>query len=280
MKTFLLALAFFSSSFLNAQHWSHVGTTWYYNFSSDSNPANGYVKLEHVSDTVVQNHACDKMLRTLYGGSNPIVEDFFLYTNSDKVYLTSSPTSPFSLLYDFSLHAADTLPCYFGWYPTTIDSTGIMIVHGDTLRILYPHDNFDGAIVERLGGLERFFPFYLSMGFDPGVGLRCYNDPVDHWSYWTGIAPYCDYMAGDDPGSDVQILPNPSDGDVNIVSSEINASSVLRLYDSRGRLLAEAKGTNEHNAVLHFHGATSAAYHVQIINGDKQTGKTFVNLSY
>jgi hypothetical protein len=279
MKSLLLVLGFFSFSFLQAQHWSHVGTTWYYNF--DANPSHGYMKMEHLSDTTVQHHDCDKMRRTYrFNNANFFVDEFFLYADADRVYMTYNSATSFYILYDFSLQPGDTLNCENGWYYTIIDSAGKMIVNGDTLRLLFPHGTFEGAIAERIGGLNYFFPYPLYGPLEPGFGLRCYNDPVDHWSYWTGIAPYCDYSAYSEPENDFQILPNPSDGNVNIVSLEIDERTVLHLYDSCGRLLTEAKGTDTHNAILHFPGATGAVYHVQIINGYRQIGKSFVNLTY
>jgi hypothetical protein len=109
----------------------------------------------------------------------------YMYSLNDSVLFYAG--NGFHLLYDFGAITGDTIT--LGYYTTydgsplkmVIDSTGTMIINGETRKLQYVSCGdgmvieFGGIVIEGIGNIG-----YMFSSFDPSLDgpLRCYEDSV------------------------------------------------------------------------------------------------------
>ncbi len=177
---------------VEGQFWAPAGATWY--FSINNSMSTGYMKVEYVSDTLVQGKICKALERTQYVYTWPGYYDtttigkIFTYAEGGKVYYFSN--NEFYTLYDFDAPPGSTWKVHgLGNLDTGrvhVDSVGTMVLQNDTLRwiAVSPVSGscigwWSGKIVERIGNINEYlFPQYVDcvMDANEAESFRCYSD--------------------------------------------------------------------------------------------------------
>lgn len=241
MKKTLLSLLFLSAALAlpAQQEFAPIGAVWHYsaNIYSLQTPLI-FLRLEAVSDTVVQGRICRKLAQTnIFGWPDSC---FYLHQQGDSIWFYNPSVDDFDLLYAFNAqpgdewtHRAPGTP----FSPPTersfrVDAVSMTTINGRELRRLHisslPHDYYlpiSTEVVDVIGSFHFLlysFDSFTGMLFD-GVyegpwptGLRCYSDP-ELGMYETGIASSCEWQGTStrealaEPEG-IRVFPNPAAG--------------------------------------------------------------------
>ena len=213
----------------NAQNWAEYGAVWHYDFWNLT--SQGYVKIEKMNDTIINNKVCDVLYKTRNtfdyisnSFSSISLGKEYTYLDSNKVY--NYRYNSFYILYDFNAIPGDTWEVA-GNYLTCdssgiirVDSVGTTVINSTTLRYLYTsiydgYWKFAGKIIEKIGCIGYMFPEQgCAMDIHEGGDLRCYRDSST-WFYQTNISPYCNYI--------VDVTERLEDKSIGIFSNPINS---------------------------------------------------------
>jgi hypothetical protein len=298
-KLSLLLLGIFASQLLQAQKWCPPGATWYFQEgypywvtdSSQMQIAIGYDKASYSKDTLITSQACKVITDTSY------YEDFthirvngsiYTYASGDTVYLLYN--NIFTPIFYFNCHTGDTL-----WVPwantivaTYVDSTGVMIINGDSLRF-YNYRAIDspyncihtvggtsnGQIVERLGNsvgpANNSFSFDFSCNeWEGEYFLHCYRD--DSFAlYSTDSVNGCTYIQTGIKGigSPVQLAlsPNPASSNCRLQLNDDGRPYTAAVFDMSGREILPLF-TGQHVSNFDFNTAALSAglYFVKVVD--------------
>lgn len=158
MKTFLLLIATCLVSALTGysqQSFAPVGAEWWYGLDTYLLPppgvSVGFVQhVQSVKDTVVAGTACRKLTVTTIRNndtSSRLPATFFVYDNTDTVFVFSDTANKFIPLYVFNVAAGDTV-CLSGLSDTAfcyvVDSVRMELFDTTHLRSVYTHTLIDG----------------------------------------------------------------------------------------------------------------------------------------
>jgi hypothetical protein len=258
MRTALLALSIFVSSFLNAQSWCPPGATWTYGI--DFVGEYGYQQYTYVGDTVLGGYTGQRIasLTALqyWPDYTPIT-----YYNYPLVAITSLQ-SDVVMLWSGTLNSWDTL-LWFGavpgahWQrahaqPTECDpmdriivqDTSTVIIDGLPLKHLdIGHEwnggiNWTSTITERLGWAGGFIIFPACIIVDGPTGMRCYSD--DQIS--SGGVPYgCTSLMGlaDSHANAIRLSPNPGTDQFTLWLP--SGHHTITLFDTMGRVALQER---------------------------------------
>ncbi|CAN5218077.1 hypothetical protein BH09BAC5_BH09BAC5_26460 [soil metagenome] len=282
-KNFLFFFLFLICISANSQSWAAFGARWNYSYNAFNQT--GYVEISKAGDTIISGKTCDILLTSRYvydyaSGSYYTflnIDTNYTYGDSGKVYFFINNT--FRKLYDFNVIVGDTVfvkeafpsAGFCNLQDTSIvDSTGSMIINGDTLKYyhLHPFSQYSwhqsGRIVEKLGCLGYLFPENNCVldYFESGP-FRCYHDN-SLWSYETGQVP-CDFiiMGIDEVESanTFSIYPNPNSGIFTILTSERNGQ--FEILNSLGQIVWRTK-IQEVQSEINLCGLADGLYFVRM----------------
>lgn len=208
MKSILILFLFFSFGFtVNAQVWIDSGAVWHYNHQ-EMWGFKGYSIMRYDSDTLIQNHLCQKItsehhgfmwestdVYVVSGVSNSVVAH--TYVNGDTVFYLA-PDGEFRVLLNFGAQIGDTWDISYDddGDSTTQDTTRVVVVETGTSNgnryieidmATCSHGWFQGRFDERYGYMwsEYYSPsspfphFFLGCNgiyCGGGTGLCSYSD--------------------------------------------------------------------------------------------------------
>lgn len=222
-------------------------------------------------------YVTDFKLPTNTGSYKPVI----ILSDSDRIYyfdpyyktdggFASWEEGPevryFHLLYDFTLQPGDmyVVPVIMGGpFPfevvVVVDSVGVEVLNGDSLRVLYVHDTtidlyntgitlslgkdnmLPYKIIERIGSEYYFVPQLLTYIYgeeDVSVGLCSYSD--EEMYYQANEDMSCEFPrpvnVEEHSSSECTVGPNPTNNKVT-VSVEDGTVKKIQLYDVLGKLM-------------------------------------------
>ena len=269
----LLTIAGISEVKAQAKEFAPVGSEWYYEYQSMMKT--GYVHIEAVSDTLIDNVKCTKLTKILYGYDYydglfkwTIGNEYVTQTNdSVKIYRNGG----FHLLFDFGASIGDTwiligdnIPCEQSYGLVHVVDIGKETINGQVLKyvkILDDQHSYWGygncmesepctdtvKIVEKIGPIKSYLLPSQKCVFDysEGGSLRCYIDnDLGYLNYsWTGVN--CGYINEQyqliddaDEESPLVTYPNPCNDLLHIVLNNDNNTDVF-LYDNQGNMVCQ-----------------------------------------
>ncbi len=244
-----------------------VGAKWWYtlpNYMTFPQLPVSYTIIESIGDTIIQGINASQLIFTYdppdYQYCYGLNSTFYMYADSNKVYLYNTHSEVFNLLYDFNANAGDSwylkLSCDSAFFPwsqsdsmlVTVDSVSFKTVNGQQLKIL--HTNSLGSVIEQIGMVEGPFPlvFYCTglISEDCASTLRCYEDTIIGF-YQSPDSIACDsiYTVGINELSHdfkFSISPNPSSGSFNLIYFlPKNQDGLLQIVDITGKMIFEMR---------------------------------------
>jgi hypothetical protein len=284
MKNLIIIILTISTLQISAQEFAPIGSIWHYDQGTVNPQLITFHSIESISDTLINNISCRKLLKTSRYSGIPQTSNVFIYSSNDSVFLFAN--NEFNLLYDFSAVAGDTVSIgYFTNHDGSplkmiIDSTSTITINGHLKNIQYVtcgdgiSIEFGGTVISGIGNTEYMFPG--SDGYVDGP-LRCYNDGIiglfinqDHpdngWNFQdceqtiTGIEE-------NNQSTMIDIYPNPSSSLLFI--SEIDMNTNYLLYDCQGRLIK--KGNVLPSEPININNLPDGLYSILLINNKIKT---------
>ena len=240
-KTIFILTLFFTINTLLAQTWAPVGAIWYYSQATINPNLQSYKTIESLSDTIIQNKACKKMLET-ERAYNPVnYRTFFMYAANDSVFYYDNLSAEFCLLYDFNAQQGDTifLDCFN--LEVVVDSTDTVTLNGQLRKVQYISANtlgysFWGANIEGIGNNIFMFP-QGDMAMDGS--LRCYQDSTGHINFMTIPCDSIIITSIDENTTteNFNIYPNPANKSIIIENKSQSSNAMISIYNLQGRLM-------------------------------------------
>jgi len=268
--TLSLLLFFIAFQAIEAQNWCPPGATWYFaeyypHFSSDTAAPTflaGYDRASYVKDTVINNQACKVITDTAYYENFTQVQpnwSIYTFESGDTVYLFNN--NRFLPYFYFGCHTGDTLLVPYGdtAVATYVDSSGITVLNGDSLRF-YNYRAIDsvygcigltggpsgGEVVERIGNItvdpgDNSFSFDFScMEWETGYFLHCYRD--DSLAlYIKDSTESCTYIETGIKNIaapvEFTLSPNPVSGYCGLQLAGTGQAYTAGVYDMAGKLI-------------------------------------------
>ena len=253
-----------------------VGTKWYYDYNEDMTGwDNGYVLIESVIDTLIDDMSCRKLVKTIYEYNQDSNEEQqrvigYEYVSQIDDSVIIYRDGEFKKLYDFGAEVGDTLIIPGHDYdPALTNGQGVVVdkgtieFDGQTLRYIdlkhpkdtpwqfpifvsYGEDYYTVRICEKIGNISGYLlpePYNTGVEvlWEGGGALRCYSDNVMSVSFQDKA---CDYIVSVDEinsqGS-INIFPNPANDNITI---ELAADChTIEIYDSFGRMMMSQQVT-------------------------------------
>ena len=253
-----------------------VGTKWYYDYNEDMTGwDNGYVLIESVIDTLIDDMSCRKLVKTIYEYNQDSNEEQqrvigYEYVSQIDDSVMIYRDGEFKKLYDFGAEVGDTLIIPGHDYdPALMNGQGVVVdkgtieFDGQTLRYIdlkhpkdtpwqfpifvsYGEDYYTVRICEKIGNISGYLlpePYNTGVEvlWEGGGALRCYSDNVMSVSFQDKA---CDYIVSVDGISSqglINIFPNPANDNITI---ELTADChTIEIYDSFGRMMMSQQVT-------------------------------------
>lgn len=247
-----------------------IGSEWYYEYQDMYR--RGYVHIEAVSDTLIDDVKCTKLVKTIhgydgflnYGLFSEFIGNEYVTQVNDSVRIYRN--GAFHLLFDFGASVGDTWTligdntCEQSYGLAHVVAVGTDTISGNVLKYVMILDDqgsswgycpiahpfgeplYPVKIVEKIGPIGSYLLPSQRCMYDESEGgsLRCYID--DDLGY-NNFSPYhinCGYINDQyqsiDDIEEYQLLiyPNPCDDHVQIIINEEVSADVF-LYDSNGK---------------------------------------------
>jgi hypothetical protein len=246
MRTALLALLIFVSTFLNAQSWCPPGATWTYD--SEMYTA-GFIRMTYTHDTLIGGDIAQVIDRyTATQLPQPPPEPHFSgppFTSYDPVVMITKLDS--GVVYVLSGASWDTLYWFDAvpgdhWWPPSISApdcdqlvvgdTGTDVLDGVALHWIR-FNNTSYKIYERLGWTWSMGVYCPNWIIDGPMPMRCYHDDEIDVNFTQ--AP-CEALVGMDEGASgvVQLIfPNPGTDHFTLQSPP--GPNTITMHDALGR---------------------------------------------
>ena len=278
MKKFTLIVLMLLATFsVKGQvEFASVGTKWYYDYNEDMTGwDNGYVLIESVIDTLIDDVSCRKLVKTIYEYNQDSNEEQqrvigYEYVSQIDDSVMIYRDGEFKKLYDFGAEVGDTLIIPGHDYdPALMNGQGVVVdkgtieFDGQTLRYIdlkhpkdtpwqfpifvsYGEDYYTVRICEKIGNISGYLlpePYNTGVEvlWEGGGALRCYSDNVMSVSFQDKA---CDYIVSVDGISSqglINIFPNPANDNITI---ELTADChTIEIYDSFGRMMMSQQVT-------------------------------------
>lgn len=248
----LLGISLFS------QEWAPIGSKWYYSLQAEY--SSGYILVESIRDTIVQDKPGKILSQRGYGWTSPGYLDtielgeIITYENEGAIYYLVDDES--YVLFDFNADPGYSWTVKAPYMEgrqisdTTgvlkLDSTGVEIIGGQSFKTLYIA-NIEGCVgygstkvIEGVGPIDTYlFPQYIGCIIDAAIGgpLRCFHSTTI--DYNTGISSICDYIptsARDHKQDFTRIYPNPFTENFFIENTQ-NLELLVEIYTISGKLI-------------------------------------------
>lgn len=194
---------------VSAQHeWAPIGAEWYYSYREGAaTPATGYFHLKTLKDTLIGSKECKVIAKHLVNstGETSFQGYEYIYTDIDGNKVYRYLFEEFYLLYDFNNKTGDTLVVKVPSSVTNYDSITLVVetvsqiklsdsvsLRTQKLKPVFelssPGYKFNGEIIENIGNLYYFFPYY-EIDCDGGCPqpLRCYSDTKINYQTYSQI---------------------------------------------------------------------------------------------
>ena len=275
-------LLFNGSMVLSAQNWAPIGARWHYGQTNLGPPGTTFRLFESVGDTIIDGRVCS-VVEGRCNCTNEMPNANFLYEEEGRVFLYSSVTETFNLLYDFTLAPGESWVVHFDTGDSTsftVDSVSYLVSGEDSLRVLHL-DPLQGnyrigdAVIEKIGGTSCMYPM-ISFCDPLTGGIRCYEDEA------LGLIQFnesvgCTFTPVEEARAEsIDVFPIPTTGKVNIRSSfQIRR---LIVYDLTGKIQYEAQVNTDFAEIsiealsagcyfLRVEGEGAMMYHEMIVKG-------------
>ena len=289
-----------------------IGAKWYYDYVEDMTGwDNGYVLVESVSDTVIDDVPCRELVKIIYGYDHVSGEEYqrvigceYVTQINDAVMIYRD--GEFKTLYDFGAEVGDTIVISgHGYEGVSVSTTGQGMVvgkgtiemDGQTLRYIdvkQPKDspwqfpcfvnygeNYTVRICEKIGSISGYllpepYDIGVEVPWEGGGALRCYSDSEINLSF---SDKECDYIVGVDEISSqgsINIYPNPANDNITIsLTADYNS---IEIYDSFGRKVNGQQSTVNSQQVIDVDISSypSGLYLVVVKNGTDRYYKRIV----
>lgn len=292
MRTILLASIFSILTFVSfgqSEPFAQAGAEWHYTFLTD-NPAQVVFKtISHISDTLIDEKLCSKMLEQDYQQSAGSIKHHYMYRVNDSVFFFED--GEFRLLYDFGAETGDTIQLGYSTasgdpLQMIIDSTGTIMVGGEPRKLQYItcgdglFIEFGKHVIEGIGSTSFMFPT-VDMSHDGP--LRCYSDdvtplflnPFNIGSGWNGED--CEQLIlniNEQALNHINIYPNPSNNLVKI--NGLTAEANYRIITEGGTVIKEGRVNT--SGIINIQHLKSGLYLLEIQGSDfTVTRKLFKN---
>lgn len=243
---------------LFAQEWASIGSKWHYSLQSET--STGYILIESIRDTMVQEHDCRILSQTGYGWTFPgyldtvKMGDVITYENEGVVYylvddefyelfnINGAPGYSWTVKAPFKdgHQISDTTGI------VTIDSTGVEIIDDQSYKVIFISTQVgcvgfgSTKIIEGIGPIGTYlFPQFEACIIDASIGgpLRCFQNST--FDYTTGNSSSCDLIltnSRDHKIDPVNVYPNPFTDHFFIDNSQ-NTQMFVEVYSITGILL-------------------------------------------
>lgn len=302
-----LVLFLFCSSFGFSQIWVKNNATWMfsYHYNQYGDPFEleehfGYMKVQHVGDTLIQNKLCKKFETIQYrftGNPNDLgvlesithLENNYTYVNEDTVFFLQN--NQFQVLYNFDLQIGDPLAIHFSGSQTGmcndtsftyILNLGIETIQGNNYRFIenlgdINSENYwyqlNGKISERFGPYTGFlFPNYTASCSVSGIQLYdytvlCFRDDEFEIDFsGNNLCPSYFLLAMEEKwhNQKIQIQPNPV-SDILTIKGELNQCELI-VHDFTGKIIVHVKAS----PTLDLSEFENGIYFVQFLIDDRE----------
>lgn len=298
MKNYVIlaVLSLLSLHTVIGQDFGAVGSEWYYTYYSKSWIADTeYKHTESVSDTTILGKTANKLVQKLhdFNGTVVTINTFFVYEESDTVYMYNSAKNRFLQFLIFNGSQGDTLTLHMpdavgnppdSVYQLIIDTVttevfdGIPLKRFETTPIDLNNGYFPSSFMEKIGGLNGFLPIFgpQTLGGIGDGGIRCYHDTqVD-----TNFRSFpCDFRypnSIDELSQEVSldVFPNPTSDQLTVRSSEAVSQLVLR------NLLGQTVNTSANNA-MDLTNAPDGIYLLEVsLQSGEQTSRKVIKRTF
>ncbi|GEM_PF-1280601 len=253
---------------------------WHYSLSTDNPELLVYKTISYVSDTIIDDKLCSKMLEQDYEQSAASREFHYMYQRNDSVFFYKEGL--FHLLYDFGAETGDTIE--LGYYTTgtgaplemIIDSTGTINVSGEERKIQYVTCG-DGLVIEfckqvisGIGSTSFMFP---TLEFSYDGPLRCYSDstteifhnPFYSGTGWNGVdCEETSVSVNELSTGRIGLYPNPAYDKIKVEGLKGIAS--YRILTTNGILIRE--GLIQQLATIDISDLNQGIYLLEIVEDD------------
>jgi hypothetical protein len=254
---------------------AQAGAEWHYTFLTD-NPAQVVFKtISHVSDTLIDEKLCSKMLEQDYQQSAGSIKHHYMYRVNDSVFFFED--GEFRLLYGFGAEAGDTIQLGYSTasgdpLQMIIDSTGTIMVGGEPRKLQYItcgdglFIEFGKHVIEGIGSTSFMFPT-VDMSHDGP--LRCYSDNSTplfiNTLTWNGQD--CGELilsTNEQALSHINIYPNPANDIIKI--NGLNNEASYRIITTGGTVIMEGRVNN--TGIININSLKSGMYFLEIKGKD------------
>jgi hypothetical protein len=274
-----------------------IGAKWYYRKSEGWHPPNeGYVLLESIKDTTIQDLNCRVISKTYYHSNGQNVSRLgFEYVHEKDGKVLYWRKGSFYTLYDFNAQPGDEWTvcgsyinenlCVNDTLATIkVDSISLTKINNHVLRVLHtssPNGNWEypDKIIERIGCLSYLFPQPVICAFDipyEAGPLRCYSDLMFgrfRPDYYSSLNYDCDrlvhYTGIQNQEYRFSVYPNPATNQITISNRQnINIKSV-ELIDNTGRKIKQWENLSFGENVLNLENILPGVYFLRIEIGNE-----------
>jgi hypothetical protein len=293
----LLVISFFPQQLRAQATWFDTSAQWTF-YADWSWGKEGFETIQVSNDTVIGGKTY-KNLTVLAEFNSGLKLSYKrqLRQDGNKIFARKLWGQQEFLMYDFSLDTGDTLYLLHNGLPHNnfgykILSVDTLLINGSArLRQEVEWLNYPGAKSRFIEGIGHVETPYLSNGVWQNSFCYLFLDepPTTHvdgqarqfcsysasaGSYQATNASYCTTIlhSNDTQETQIEVLPNPSSGHLQITISEEEGPYTLRLFDLLGRRLLEQKAIGDQTIELKFTGI--AILEIQI--GQKTIQKRIV----
>ena len=247
-----------------------IGSEWYYEYQDMYR--RGYVHIEAVSDTLIDDVKCTKLVKTVHGYDGFLNHGLFsIFIGNEYVTQVNDSVriyrnGDFHLLFDFGASVGDTWTligdntCEQSYGLAHVVAVGTDTISGNVLKYVMILDEQESSwgycptmgpfgeplypvkIVEKIGPIESYMLPNQRCMFDESEGgsLRCYIDDDLGYNNFSPHHINCGYINDqyqsiDDLNvcSPLFVWPNPCSNNIHVVLENDTYSSVC-LYDILG----------------------------------------------
>lgn len=276
------------------KEWAPLGATWHYDYYDQMSV--GYVKIESVKDTLIENKQCKYLYisKNVYQWPNTYnterIESLITYQNNSKIYLFTN--GKFVQLYDFNPLVGDIwetneIPNYFNYIPSDsssdscpsgkviVDSIKTININNETLKAIYtsPYNlsksYFNGVIIENIGCLDYMLPnnlCYPIVDIPRPSNIRCYSSTDFNYSWSNKACDYITQVKNIESNNEISVYFNSSENELNIKTEKdfLSYPINVKIYSHSGINMYNKNSSDENLKISTKYFLSSGMYLVVI----------------